>query len=358
MTTEGPIDDEIKARARDWHTRMNGGEVDEATARAFEGWLHADPAHKKAYHTLEQMWRDLDYVALEAGVDVQAALRPEVERQHWSWVPEWARLPEWTRRPALISAGVAAATVAMIFVFTPIMRSGPTDFAVVPDHETRTAEIRAIRLPDGSVVTLGAKSQIDTAFTAESRQVTLLAGEAFFDVAKDPMRPFYVAVDDTLIRVVGTKFDVKRAGGDVHVSVLEGIVDVIKTDEIPERLSITAPPSRDAKRLTAGQRIIASAEPVLPEIQTVETVTPGGWREGRLAYEDASLREIVADVNRYSDRPIRISESRTGDLRFTLAFRSSEIDVWLEVLEDTQPVEVVETPQGELILRAKRSSER
>lgn len=340
--------DEIKTRAREWHTRMNAGDVDALTARAFEGWLRADPAHKKAYHALEQAWRDLDYVALEAGVDVTAALKPEENRSRSYWFPFLAKRPAW------IVGGLAAAATIFIAIIVPIANRELDAIAIAPQHETQIAEIRAFDLEDGTVVTLGAKSQIDTVFTDQSRQVTLLAGEAFFDVAKDPMRPFYVSVDNTLIRVVGTKFDVKRAAGDVHVSVLEGIVDVIKADEIPARLSITVPPSRDAKRLTAGQRIIASVAPVLPEIETVETVTPGSWREGRLVYEDASLREIVDDVNRYSERPIIVAGGEVGDIRFTLAFQSSEIDVWLDLLGQTQPVDVIETPQGEIILRAKR----
>ena len=343
--------DEIKARAREWHTRMNSGDVDKATALAFEGWLHADPAHKQAYHKLEQMWRDLDFVAMEAGVDTRSATTTETRPSMVAW------LPNLINRPAIISAGLAAAAAA--FAVVVFMRSSidtqtePAEIVAIPQHETQIAEIREIRLDDGSVVTLGAKSQIDTSFSEDSRTVKLISGEAFFDVAEDPMRPFYVAVDDTLIRVVGTKFDVKRTGSDVHVAVLEGIVDVIKADDIPAELSLTAPPSSDAKRLTAGQRIVASLAPTLPAIETVETVVPGGWREGRLAYEDASLREIVADVNRYSERSISISGDKAAELRFTLAFRPSEIDMWLQVLEDTQPVEIVEASNGDVIVRSR-----
>ena len=46
--------------AREWHTAMNSGAVDEATRQSFEAWLHASKEHKQAYFALEQMWRDLD----------------------------------------------------------------------------------------------------------------------------------------------------------------------------------------------------------------------------------------------------------------------------------------------------------
>lgn len=351
MSIDGDIERRTKRDAREWHTVMNSGVVDEATRSAFEGWLHADKDNKTAYHKLEQMWRDLDYAAIEAGVDTTSAIQ---HRFGWDWR---GLIGSWTQRPAWLAGGaIGFATMAFaVFTIANIQLGSPTTVIAMPapDYITTIAEIRDITLEDGSVVTLGAKSELDTSFSPDSRQVTLLAGEAFFDIAKDPSRPFYVSVDDTLIRVVGTKFDVKRIAGDVHVSVLEGIVDVMKAEDLT--VVGDKPFGRiETKRLTAGQKIVADKAPILPAVRQVESATPGEWRSGRLAYEDASLSEIVADVNRYSDRTIRITSNEIGDIRFTLAFQSNEIDSWLILLEQTQPVSVIDRGVGEIVLRPQR----
>ena len=220
---------------------------------------------------------------------------------------------------------------------------------------TQIAELEEIALDDGSVVTLGARSKMDVAFTEESRQVVLLAGEAFFDVAPDEARPFFVAVDDTLIRVVGTKFDVKRATGDVHVSVLEGKVAVMKADAVSPHGFEAATEDPTVRLLSAGQKIVATPQALPQDIQQIEHATPGAWRSGRLAYEDASLTEIIADVNRYSDRPIRIAQAELGDIRFTMGFQADQIETWLNALEASQPVRVEDRGFGEIVIRAKKN---
>ena len=81
----------------------------------------------------------------------------------------------------------------------------------------------------------------------------------------------------------------------------------------------------------------------------------GAWRSGRLAYEDASLTEIIADVNRYSDRPIRIAQAELGDIRFTMGFQADQIETWLNALEASQPVRVEDRGFGEIVIRAKKN---
>lgn len=345
--TPGPnADKDRRARvgrdAREWHTAMNSGAVDQATRQSFEAWLHASKEHKQAYFALEQMWRDLDFAALEAGVgDADAARAPRL-----SWVQTAFA------KPAFVVASVVFALAAGLAIHA-INTGVPTDRAQ-PAFQTHRAEIRKVQLADGSVVTLGAKSQLDTVFTEDSRKVVLLQGEAFFEVAKDPLRPFFVSADDTLIRVVGTQFSVKRTSDDVHVAVLEGVVDVMKTDDLADTAQVRRAPI-ETKRLTAGQTIVAAAaSPTLPSVRTVQQATPGAWRTGRLAYDNASLAEIVADIDRYHDRPIRIVGQAIGDVRFTTGFQVTEIDTWLAALEETQPIDVIDRGDGGIVIRPRR----
>lgn len=350
MKNGDKTEERLEAEAAEWFTRMHAGDVTRETREAFEIWLHGDRAHKIAYREFEQVYRDLDFVAVGAGVD----LDEELGRRKPGWL---SILPEWLRKPAFVGSTAVAAAAAAALIVVANLQSPPTTgpvVAAVPEYQTRLAEIRELTLEDGTIVTLGAKSRIDTEFTPTRRQVTLLEGEAFFEVTKDPSRPFFVAAQDTLVRVVGTKFAVKRSADIVHVSVLEGVVEVMKPGDIEDTIATADTSDIDKQVLTAGERVSAARRVALPQARQVEQIEPGAWRKGRLAYEDASLAEIVADLNRYYDRPIRIASSDVGDFRSTVAFQTSEIDQVFDVMEAIHPVQIDKPASGEIIVRRRR----
>lgn len=343
---------QLEAEAAEWFTTMHSGEVGFETRERFEAWLHSDRAHKITYREFEQIYRDLDFVAARAGIDLDAALG----RKFFAWT---SLLPDWLTTPlagggAIVTGMVTAAFIAFVMIPSEVVGPMGAPLVAEPDYVTQIAEIRELTLEDGSVVTLGAKSRIDTEFTATRRQVTLLEGEAFFDVAQDPLRPFFVAAQDTLVRVVGTKFDVKRSADVVHISVLEGVVEVMKPNDIEEAIASADTGDIEKQILTAGERVSAARRVDLPQVRQVEQLEPGSWRQGRLAYEDASLAEIVADLNRYYDRSIRIASSDVGDLRSTLAFQTTDIDQFFDVMSAIHPIEVHKPLTGDIVVRRRR----
>ena len=246
MTKDGRIDERSMAQAREWHLVMHSGQVDETTRRQLEAWLHADRSHKHAYRAYEQLYRDLDYAMPRAGVDLDVLL----DRRRAPLLARLGRRP----RPAVWAAGLAGGAIAALFLVA-LMLPGSAPAPPSAAYTTEIAEVSEIALEDGSRVTLGARSRIETAFTPEARRIALVSGEAFFDVAKDPDRPFYVAVDHTLVRVVGTKFDVKSTMGKVHVAVLEGVVEVAKPDTMSRTTAAARMVGVARQVVTAGERI-------------------------------------------------------------------------------------------------------
>ncbi len=353
METDEKTERQLEAEAAAWFTTMHSGEANKETRAKFEAWLHGDRARKVAYREFEQVYRDLDFVAVESGVNIDDALG----RSRIKWA---ALVPGWLRKPAFAGALLLAGAGALSIGFTVLAPALPpglnqtSSSVAAPELTTQIAEIRELVLEDGSRVTLGARSRIETEFTEALRWVTLLEGEAFFEVTKDPNRPFFVVSQDTLVRVVGTKFDVKRSADIVHISVLEGVVEVMKSNDIVNTIATIDISQIDKQVLSAGERVSAARRVALPQARQIEQVEPGAWRKGRLAYEDASLAEIVADLNRYYDRPIRITASDVGDLRSTLAFQTSEIDQVFEVLEAIHPIYVDKPVSGTITLRRKR----
>ncbi|MEL7548139.1 MAG: FecR domain-containing protein [Pseudomonadota bacterium] len=348
MSAKPQNHDLTSREAADWFATMHSGDVPKDVQRAFEDWLHSDIANKHAYRELEQVYRDLDFVAVEVGLG-QPAGTSLADRLSASMADAFA----WLKRP-VVAGGLALACIAMVVSQIPIKLEAPAiDNSVAeqaPEYATKVAEIREVHLSDGSRITLGAKSRIEVSFDETRREVRLLDGEAFFDVTTEPNRPFFVAAQDTLVRVVGTKFDVKRSAEIVHVSVLEGVVEVMKADGAGAISDVVENEQIEKQILTAGERVSAARRVDLPKTRQVDQVEPGAWRQGRLAYEDASLAEIVADLNRYHDRPISIGVAKLGDMRSTIAFSTSEIDQVLAVIEAIHPVEVRRLSSGEIII--------
>lgn len=330
----------VKAQAREWVVEVSDEHVGRPTRERFEAWLAADPEHARAF---KESARVLGLVST------------------LTWME---RAPP-ARRPALrwaLPAGVAAAAAAMLAVFA----LGPLTSQPTRDLATQVGEVRHLTLADGSRVTLGARSAIDVAFTETTRAVTLLEGEAFFEVEKDPSRPFIVAVADHEVRVVGTKFNVHRGAERISVDVLEGVVEVAeKPQSRPAPLSseASAKEEPEIQILTAGQQVVAplvkvalatpdAPPPAPPSVREILPEDAGAWRTGRLSYNNAPLVEVIADANRYHDGEIVFASDALRDLTVTASFRTDRIDQMLATLDRALPVEIERQGARRIILRA------
>lgn len=206
-----------------------------------------------------------------------------------------------------------------------------------------------VTLPDGSQVNLGARSKLAVDYTRAARNVHLEAGEAFFSVQKDVARPFRVHVLDGIVTAVGTAFDVRTTNDRVLVAVSEGTVQV---NGIPPA-SATAPPSiamPDARapalaRLRRGEVIDfidrRQDHTLMAEIvRHVDPAEPARWRDGWLVYRDEPLRDVLADIARYTDQEIIVALSLSANPHFTGAVYKDNILEWLESLPNAFPVTV------------------
>jgi transmembrane sensor len=305
----------VAEQARDWVVRLLAEGVGSDERLECAQWRAADTRHEAAYRRAEGLWNHLG---------------------QWKELAELEPLHRRTDRTYWLAAAATVAAVAIFAVW--YLRPGSPPYS--PQISTQTAEIRDVTLADGSVVTLGARSRLKLAFSKSERRVQLTGGDAFFSVVKDPLRPFVVEVGDTLVRVMGTKFDVHRGPEQVRISVLEGAVQVM------DKYTLTM-----ARPLTAGQEIVAFRGQ-LEAVRTVDPAKPGAWRKGRLIYVDASLAEVVADANRYFDKRIEFGAPQLAELRLTAAFRANQIDEMIHTLERTLPVDADRSAPDKIVLRA------
>lgn len=352
-------DEQIREAARAWLLLLSLEEPSAEDRRKFHAWCQESPRHKAAYARAESIWQDS---AMLQDLASLAPLPPERRNGLAANMRRWVDvMGAAVSRPAYLATGIAVAAALMISLMLPEAPSsgvgGPLRYA------TGSGEMRDISLADGSKVTLGPKSSIEVAFDKDVRHVALTSGEAFFAVEKNPRRPFIVAVGDKRVRVVGTKFDVRRGVAEMHVSVLEGTVEVSRLpqnssrimDEIKLKFSPAGNPQAEKKILKAGQQVTARMQGAIEAPQRVEASEPGAWRKGQFVYVDTALREIVADANRYSSRRIEIADSETGDLIVSVACRTNQVDSMLESLARSLPIEVEHLSADHTILRIKKA---
>lgn len=329
-----PQRDQLRREAAEQIARAHAAGVRPEDDAALSRWRSQDPGHDLAFAEASGAWDGLgDLGRHPALMDM---LGEPTFRERWV---AWRRRA--TACPRLAPQQLAFASLVLAVIGAACWFGGQALHR--PDFETKIAEVRDVPLADGSVVTLGGKSSIDVRFDAKARRVKLAGGEAFFSVTRNPNRPFIVEAGDTRIRVVGTKFNVNLAGGQVRVSVLEGVVQVIHAGN-PVAQAIGA--QARAVRITANQEAVDPANRTGPVVASERVAVPGAWREGRLGYEDAPLAEVVADINRYRPAAVRITSGAVGDLRVTTSFKVSQIDSMLLALPQSLPVEVHQRSDG------------
>jgi transmembrane sensor len=204
------------------------------------------------------------------------------------------------------------------------------------------AEVRETTLPDGTRVVLGADSQLNFEVTQRMRRAAVVGGDAYFEVAHDTSRPFTVSVDDVQVRVVGTQFEIRRRSGAVSVAVAEGTVDVSRTNA-----------AEAAVRLHRGEALLTGDNAPL-SVRAVEPADIAAWRSGRLVYDNAELRDVVADANRYARSRIVVADPQLESLRVTTSFRTSQVEGMIETLQAALPLIAERQADGGIVLRARQ----
>jgi transmembrane sensor len=213
-------------------------------------------------------------------------------------------------------------------------------------YATQTGEQRTVTLTDGSVVQLNSQSRLRVSFSEQERRVELIDGQALFEVAKNPARPFVVVSGTTSVQAVGTQFDVYRRSAGTVVTVLEGRVAVSGNTvrgPAPSKLESTG---SGAVLLSAGEQIIVTPTAVLaPKATNVEAAV--AWTQKKLVFDAAPLSEVVAEFNRYSHQRLVLDNAELDEIRISGVFASSGVEHLVQFLQ--QRFDVIATTSDDQI---------
>ena len=323
-------DQAIEAEAQAWLVRLYSGEDADAAHASFRAWLNEDDRHRAAFQRVHDLWQSL------TGTETVEAGLPELPEETAA-APPFARQAERARRTVPVLAAVAAAVVAFIAVLVLGLFPAQHERA---RYATAIGETRAVDLPDGSRLTLGAETTLEIVFSRTDRNVALARGRAFFDVAPDPRRTFRVTAGETRVAVIGTEFEVAKRRDNISVSVREGVVAV------RARRGEGASPDRE---LGAGQKVVASLSGELGRTLAFDSGESLAWRQGHLSYTNARLGDVIADFNRYRADKISFADRELEDLVVTVAGDAGQIDQMLAGIAALEGLALREAPSGPVL---------
>lgn len=198
---------------------------------------------------------------------------------------------------------------------------------------------KSIVLEDGSKVTLNGQSKLiyPKSFKGNERKVELL-GEAFFDIAKNPAKPFIISVKDAQIKVLGTSFNVNAANNHVEVLVETGKV----------QFSIAKDPSRNII-LEKGDFGILQENELEKTILRDENYL--SWKTQQLIFKNMELKSVARVIDRTYQVEIQFEDSTIMNLKINTTFTHEPLGVVLENL--CRPFNLAYVKEGNKILIKK-----
>lgn len=282
------------ALAADWMAEVRAGPLSGDKAAALEAWLAADATNRAAFAEMQAIWDE----AGEIGDDPTILALRELNARTFD------RPTRWRWAGGAIAASLAVAAVGGWMTLRG-PTAGPSPAAVAEEQvlRTDTGQTTTAILKDGSTVVMDSDTVVRATETAGQRTILLERGGAFFQVAKDPSRPFVVTAAGKTITALGTAFEARIVGDKLDVTLIEGKVKV----EEKKRLIWQGEQKMD---LQAGWRLSAPEDQHW-SLERVDATKELSWMSGRLTFFNDSLEDAVAKVNRYSDRKIVLDPALT-----------------------------------------------
>lgn len=237
------------------------------------------------------------------------------------------------RRKHRNTLGAGLLSVALASVFWITDPAWQTEEVIVAIGQRQHLNLR-----DGSQVELDSGTHLRIERRLRSRQLELVRGQALFTVVHAD-NPFIVRSQGVRIRDIGTVFSVRSDQRGVDVGVLEGLVEVANAQA-------------QVTRLQADQQLRASLN-VMSSVQPFDKARDTAWLHGKLRFDGTPLREVIADLARYRQAPVRVADGRAGDLRLSGEFDSASVEDLINMLPSILPVNLQRAPDGTVTLTRK-----
>jgi ferric-dicitrate binding protein FerR (iron transport regulator) len=279
-------------------------------------WLIADEANLVYYNQLKKIWDESRALALATTADENKAWKKFQQRVQ----------PAPVRRASFGWMKVAASIIVVIAIGTLAYWGSNR-----PVKEMTVLAQKSVlndTLPDGSVVTVNKGSSISypSKFKGDTRKLAL-KGEAFFNVTPNKEKPFIISVNDVLITVMGTSFNVKSINGSTEVVVESGIVKVTKAGN-------TVEVKADEKIRIGINDSVLTKEEVSDQLYKY-------YRTKEFICDETPLWKLVDVINEAYHSNIVIGNPALRDMTLTTTFNNESLEQVLNVISITFNIKII-----------------
>lgn len=293
---------EVRAQAAAWLARLRSDERAPQDEAGFRAWLAESETHRDAFDRINTVW------------EAAGALPPEPRRK---------------RALAADRRAVLASGLALIAAGSGL---GVWRAATAGVYSTAVGEQRRVALDDGSLIILDTDSKVRVDLSDKRRTVELLQGRAHFEVARDSRRPFVVSAAGRRVAAGGGAFDVTRQKGQLCVLVTNGEVAVFD-------------PRLSGKQLIEkGARVTLADTTAAPLVDRPDLTRVTAWQHGRAVFDNDTLADAVAEMNRYSRRPIVIDGADAAKMHVSGVYSTGDTEAFARSLATLLPLEVQVAP--------------
>ncbi|MEQ8470196.1 MAG: FecR domain-containing protein [Marinoscillum sp.] len=296
--------------------RFFAGESTAEETAKINHWIAESKENREEANHLKLIWSDIGSLRSEVPkVDVKAAFE-KVKLKRVAQMP--------VTKPAFQTlwkvAAVLVLAASLLFI---VLRSGEPESMQIIAHQ-----ISEVKLSDGSQITLNAGGELvyPESFTSTERRVRLL-GEAFFDISRNPEKPFVIETDAVTITVLGTSFNVLLTDELVEVAVVTGQVEVKST--------------YGTEILTAGERI--TVDLIQQTAQAGKTSSSGAvqfWKSKKLMFDSSDMQQVIADLEKVYEVDIEVSTEEILQCKLNATFEEQSIEEVLEIIALTQELQL------------------
>ncbi len=315
----------IEETAALWVMRLDSEDLSETRRQQMQTWLAASDRHRTAFDRLAVLWNTLDTVEVLA--DYKAANdRAEVSRPYW-------KPARWMAAAASLLIGIFVATA----YWAGDIGSTANNAVYANTFSSGVGEQKVVEMPDGSLINLNTDSSMTVTFSTTGRDVHLMRGEAYFEVAKDAARPFSVRTARGIVTALGTAFTVRVHPEAIDLVVSEGVVSLTSLaakEPVSKIASVGLSPTDSSRHVSAGQSVIFDGSARIVEEVSLPTIERKlAWREGMLDFDGEPLGDVLRDLGRYTKLTIEIEDEALETFPVSGRFKIGEINATLEALE-------------------------
>jgi transmembrane sensor len=314
LHTANMIDDEASI----WLVRLDNGNLSDQLRKELKTWLSADKRHPIALRTITDIWDDMDEVLMLINEDSSKSI-------------SFRSLLKPIFQPVMLAASVSFLAIVIWLVMPTNVQKN--SYATLIGQQITTT------FDDGSIIHLNTNSRIETQFSDEKRIVKLIKGEALFEVAHDPSRPFIVYAGDRLVQAIGTKFVIHLKSENIQVTVTDGKVKMSKVAlntklaDIEELNNTTI--QKDDVYIAKGEKVIVGTDqaPKLTRIKPDGIKRELSWIDGKLIFVNEELFDVIQEINRYVDIEIVLKDPSLHKTKISGRFNLEDSEALIEAIE-------------------------